>query len=219
MTVVDNDPTAQRGAGDIRGTEPTPYPTVTASRRVDAPAKVRILETADRLFYEDGIRTVGIDRLIGESNVTKATFYKHWGSKDRLILQYLEGRHRGMQVFFAQLEADNDHPVAIIRALTDSISKEIDRPGFRGCAFINAAAEYPDPTSAARQVVSTHREWYTDTLMDLLRHAGHPLPGDAADELMLARDGAMVGGYSGDPVSSSAALRRAVERIVVEVTA
>ena len=58
-----------------------------------APAKQRILETANRLFYNDGIRPVGIDRLISESAVTKATFYKHFGSKDGLVLAYLKYRH------------------------------------------------------------------------------------------------------------------------------
>lgn len=217
MTVVDSDPTAQRASGGIRGTlSSVGYLPNTSAKKPDAPAKIRILETADRLFYEDGIRSVGIDRLIGESGVTKATFYKHWGSKDRLILSYLEGRHEGSQAFMAELIATLEGPSVVIRSLTDAISAELVRPGFRGCPFINAAAEYPDSTSPARQLVSTHRDWYTDTLMGLLRQAGHPLPGDAADELMLARDGAMVGGYAGDPISSTAALRRIVERILAE---
>ena len=217
--VAGTNPTAQRGVQGDRG---TPDSTVLGSVtpiRTDAPAKVRILATADRLFYEEGIRTVGIDRLIGESNVTKATFYKHWGSKDRLILQYLRGRHRAMQLQMEELEANLDHPATAIRSLIVSMSSEIDRPGFRGCPFINASAEYSDPTSPARQLVSAHREWYTDTLMELLRNAGHPLPGDAADELMLARDGAMVGGYAGDPVSAIAALRRTVERVLRDAKA
>ena len=216
--VVETDSTAQHGVQGDRGTADSTVLGSTTPPRTDAPAKVRILATADRLFYESGIRTVGIDRLIGESNVTKATFYKHWGSKDRLILQYLHGRHSAMQLQMGELVASLDDPAAAIRSLTLSISSEIDRPGFRGCPFINAAAEYSDPTSPARQLVSAHREWYTDTLMELLRNAGHPLPGDAADELMLARDGAMVGGYAGDPVSACAALRRTVERVLRDAT-
>ena len=226
MSVIENNSAAQRGVGDDQGTNgaasgiadgaSVTAPVSIAPKRTDAPAKVRILETADRLFYEDGIRTVGIDRLIGESNVTKATFYKHWGSKDRLILHYLEGRHRSVQSLVGELVAGLEDPVAVLRGLTDAISAEIDKPGFRGCPFINAAAEYADPASPAREMVSTHREWYTDTLTELLRDAGHPLPGDAADDLMLARDGAMVGGYAGDSVSASAAFRRTTERVVKE---
>ncbi|MDF2492619.1 MAG: TetR family transcriptional regulator [Microbacterium sp.] len=116
-------------------------------------AKVRVLETATRLFYEEGIHSVGVDRLISEASVTKATFYKHYGSKDNLIL--------------------------------------------RGCAFLHAAAEYHDPRDPVRQVVAVHRDWYTERLATLLQEAGHPLPGDGADELMLARDGAMAGAYAG----------------------
>ena len=59
-----------------------------------APAKKRILDTADLLFYDEGIRAVGVDRLISASSVTKATFYKHYRSKDRLIAEYVDHRHR-----------------------------------------------------------------------------------------------------------------------------
>ena len=94
---------------------------------------------------------------------------------------------------------------------------EIDSPGFRGCPFINAAAEFPDSEHPVRKVVTTHREWYVDTLAELLREMGHPVPGDAADELLLARDGAMSGGYAGDSIAASAALARIADRVLAEV--
>src|SRR5690606_36069197 len=96
------------------------------------------------------------------------------------------------------------------------ILDEVGRQGFRGCPFINAAAEFPDPAHPVRQIVTAHREWYTELLAGLMRDAGHPRPGDAADDLMLARDGAMSGGYAGDPVAASAALVRAVDRVLAE---
>src|ERR1700712_5339901 len=94
-------------------------------QRVPGGAKLRILETADRLFYGEGIRNVGIDRLISESSVTKATFYKHYGSKDRLILLYIEGRHTAE---VARLEAvSNAHPVPedALRAIVTSVTTDI----------------------------------------------------------------------------------------------
>ena len=181
-----------------------------------APAKLRILETANELFYDDGIRTVGVDRLISASSVTKATFYKHYGSKDRLITEYIGYRHRVVAEWMAELVAVDDDAHRALRAVQHSITTAIETAGFRGCPFINAAAEFPDATHPVRRAVESHREWYVDVLEQLLRRMGHPMSGDAADDLMLARDGAMTGGYAGDPVASTTALNRAFDRVVDE---
>ncbi len=181
-----------------------------------APAKRRILETANRLFYDDGIRSVGIDRLISESGVTKATFYKHYGSKDRLIVAYVAQRHLVEKQFVDDLIAEADGPEGAIRALLEVMVTAIEAPGFRGCPFINAATEFTDSRHAVRQLVTEHREWYADTLAGLLRDIGHPLPGEAGDDLILVRDGAMTGGYAGDPVAATTALVRGAERILAE---
>ncbi|MBW8872673.1 MAG: TetR/AcrR family transcriptional regulator [Leifsonia sp.] len=181
-----------------------------------APAKLRILETANELFYGDGIRTVGVDRLISSSSVTKATFYKHYGSKDRLIADYVGYRHRmEVDALSALAEAASD-PKKMLRSLQDAIVAAIAAPGFRGCPFINAAAEFPDQAHPVRRAVERHREWYNGVIEQLLRDLGHPLSGDAADDLVLARDGAMTGGYAGDPIAATAALSRAFDRIVGE---
>jgi hypothetical protein len=79
-----------------------------------------------------------------------------------------------------------------------------------------AAAEFPDASHPVRRAIEEHRDWYLGVLEDLLRHMGLPLPGDVADDLLLARDGAMSGGYVGDPVAVTAALRRAFGRVIGE---
>jgi AcrR family transcriptional regulator len=200
VPIVDLDPTAQRApaASPIPG------------------AKVRILETANRLFYEEGTHVVGIDRLIAESGVTKATFYKHWGAKDTLIVEYITKRHDDVKDAVDAIVAEADGPRDAIHQLIVAIVNETQRPGFRGCPFINAAAEYPDARHAVREIVAAHRDWYSDVLTGLLKRIGHPLPGDAADEIVLARDGAMTGGYAGDAVAAAAALVRAVDRVLSE---
>jgi AcrR family transcriptional regulator len=178
-------------------------------------AKLRILETANVLFYEEGIRTVGVDRLISESSVTKATFYKHYGSKDKLIVDYVSGRHKTMVSLVTTTIEQAKSPEHALRALLDVLVTDIATPGFRGCAFLNAAAEFPDGTHIVRRVVQTHRDWLSETLSTLMQDMGHPMPGDAADELMLAMDGAQSGGYAGDPIAASAALTRIFERTVM----
>lgn len=190
--------------------------TRSATQRPPAPAKVRILGIANDLFYRDGIRTVGIDRLISDSAVTKATFYKHYRSKDILITDYMTARHEASAAELDRLISHASDPVAGVRSFASSIAAEIAGSAFRGDAFLNAAAEFSDPNHPVRRIVAEHRDAYTERLVELTRALGHPAPGDAADDLMLARDGAMSGGYAGDPIAATAALSRIVERVIAE---
>jgi AcrR family transcriptional regulator len=206
VPIVDSDPIGQRA----------PWPSL-SHRAASAPAKRRILETANTLFYNDGIHSVGVDRLISESGVTKATFYKHYGSKDRLIVEYITSQDLMIRGFIDEIIDGASTPESSIRALVDMIVAAIEGPGFRGCPFINAAMEFTDSRHPVRQIVAEHREWYADKATELFRKIGHPLPGDAGDEFILARDGAMTGGYAGgDTIAATTALQRAVERILAE---
>jgi len=186
-------------------------------RHTLAPAKQRILDTADSLFYDEGIRAVGIDRLIAASSVTKATFYKHYGSKDRLIVEYVAYRHLQIAELMDEVAQSTDDPLEMLRGIASVQARFVVAPGFRGCPFLNAAAEFTDPAHPVRRAVENHREWFHEILETLLRQVGHPLPGDAADDLMLARDGAMSGGYAGDAIASSAALSRMYVRVIGDV--
>ena len=177
-------------------------------------AKARILETADELFYGEGIRTVGIDRLISTSKVTKATFYKHYGSKDRLILMYIETRHEAEVARFEAIAESHGTPESTLRAIVAATSSDIASPEFRGDAFLNAATEFSEDRHPVRSVVLRHREWLTGFLAELLQDLGHRMPGDAADDFILARDGAMSGGYAGDPIAASAALTRVTDQVI-----
>ena len=188
---------------------------IPAARRPSA-AKVRLLEVADELFYAEGINMVGIDRIIAEAGVTKATFYKQYGSKDTLILEYIVGRDRQIRESLTELERTAPDPAATLRTLVDTIISDTSRLDFRGCPFINAAAEFPNPAHPVRRAIVAHRDWFTSFLESLLERVGHPTPGAAADELYLLRDGAMAGGYAGDPIAATSALTRAAERVLRE---
>ncbi|WP_243855221.1 TetR/AcrR family transcriptional regulator [Diaminobutyricimonas sp. TR449] len=177
-------------------------------------AKIRILDTATQLFYLEGIHSIGVDRLISESSVTKATFYKHYGSKDALILAYIRARAAMEQERLERIVGEHDNPADSIRAVFADAARMILAPEFRGCAFINAAAEFPSETHPVRGLILDHRDWIADFLTGLLRELGHPLPGDGADDLQLVHDGAMTGGYAGDPIAATASLGRAVERLL-----
>lgn len=186
-------------------------------RHALAPAKQRILDTADRLFYDEGIRAVGVDRLISESSVTKATFYKHYGSKDRLIVEYVLYRHLQSTEQITQLARELDDPADLLNELVHQQIAFIGSTGFRGCPFINAAIEFTEAGHPVRRAVHQHREWFHGLLESLLRETGHPMPGDAADDLMVARDGAMTGGYAGDSIAATSALQRAIDRVISHI--
>lgn len=177
------------------------------------------MATAIELFYHDGIRAVGVDRLISESRVTKATFYKHFGAKETLIVSYINSRHDAARELLSGLVSSAATPQAALQAIVENIVDQTRSRTFRGCAFINAATEFPDSHHVVREVVSAHRDWYTAFLADLFRLIGHPMPGDAADEFVLLRDGTMSGGYASDPIAASAAMQRCVRRLLAESTA
>ncbi len=181
-----------------------------------APAKGRILATAMRRFYDDGIRPVGVDLLISESQVTKATFYKHFGSKDRLVLDYITARRDATIESLTSLLTAHEDAAVGLRLVGDAVVAQIQAPGYRGCPFVNAAAEFADPAHPVRGVVTGFHEAIHELFEGALVRLGHPLPGEAADRLVLAYVGAMTWAYVGDVVAASSAVRGTIERVTNE---
>jgi AcrR family transcriptional regulator len=192
--------------------------TVQAERDQKTPqrsaARDRLLATAARLFYSEGIRAVGVDRVIAEAQVTRATFYRHFPSKEDLVCSYLETEDQRIRDRVKAGMAHAGDPVDAMGLLIDGIGQEICAPGFRGCPFINAAAEYPDKHSPVHQAVLAHRTWFHGALAEALRSGGHPDPDHAADVLVALRDGAMVAGYLGDSDTAVASFSRAARSLI-----
>jgi|SRR6478609_4400251 len=164
----------------------------TAERRSEA--RERILATADRLFYDEGIHAVGIQRIIAESAVTRVTLYRHFPSKDDLISAYLEGR--------AQYDRDQiggiiatyaDDPRAALTELATALTRDDFAAIRRGCPFINASAEFTG-SHPARVHAREIRSWATDRIEELLRRLEHRDPRATAAQLMMVRTGAVVSG-------------------------
>ncbi|MCP2366012.1 AcrR family transcriptional regulator [Agromyces flavus] len=158
-------------------------------------ARERLLATASELFYREGIHAVGVDRIIAEAGVTRATFYRHFPSKESLVEAYLGVEDANIKAAFAAAEATGAEPAPLVDLVIDGLADDIARHHTRGCPFINAAAEYPDAASGVRTTVARHREWFRSELEELLGAAGAPEPAESAAELVLLRDAAMVGGY------------------------
>jgi len=158
----------------------------------------RILEAASALFYAQGIRAVSADKIIERAGITKVTFYRHFHTKDDLVVAYLERQAARERTALDGVREAADTDAEAFRAFAEQIGAASCRPGFRGCAFINTAAEYADPESAVRGVVAEHRAWYRSSFAEMLDHMGATDVEDAADEVLMLRDGAMVAGYLGE---------------------
>jgi AcrR family transcriptional regulator len=156
-------------------------------------ARQRLLATASTLFYAEGIRAVGIDRLIAESGVGKASFYRHFPGKDELVLEFLRVRDREWRDWLRAEVAAEPDPVRRPLAVFDALHARFTRGDFRGCAFINTIVEVADPAHPAHVVSDEHKRAVHAQLAELLRDAGIDDPeGRLAAELLLLVDGALV---------------------------
>lgn len=182
-------------------------------------ARDRILDTAFRLFYARGIRAVGVDLIIAESGVAKATFYKHFPAKDELVLAYLD---KVDVVWSGQLhaaaEAAGTDPAEQLIGLFDALGTACRREGYRGCAFINAAAEAVPGTPVHARTVA-HKQSVLAWLGDLTAAAGADDPASLARSLALLLDGGLAdGALAADPAAARAA-REAARSLVAAALA
>ncbi|ATO16240.1 TetR family transcriptional regulator [Micromonospora sp. WMMA2032] len=173
-------------------------------------ARDRILETAFRLFYAYGPRGVGVDTVIAESGVAKATLYKHFPRKDDLVLAYLDKVDLAWSGALrdAAREAGDD-PRAQLVGMFDALGGACRREGYHGCAFINTAAESPAGSPVHARTVA-HKNAVRAWVTDLARQAGAAEPELLARQLTLLLDGGLAGGVlDGDPAVADAAKRSA----------
>ena len=148
----------------------------------DLPVRDRILATACRLFYEEGIQAVGIQRIIDEAGIAKASLYAHFASKDDLVAAYLDAKGRGLREAAAvHLGNPRLGAKAKILKLFDMMVGAAEAPTFRGCAFQNAGAEVADPGHPIRVVARAQRGWLHEVFSTLAREIAGP--GAAADRL------------------------------------
>ncbi|MGJ7562698.1 TetR/AcrR family transcriptional regulator [Variovorax sp. GB1R11] len=185
------------------------------------PARERILLTAHDLFYADGIRATGIDRVIAAAGVTKVTFYRHFSSKDDLVREFLDHRHtRWMAWFVDALGRRGAHERAddadALLLLADVMVEWFADPVFRGCAFINATAEVGGSVEGALQRAREHKREMVEVIAGLLpaRLPGRMALAQAAG---LGVDGAIVKAQMGDAAEAREAvddLRRLLEALV-----
>jgi AcrR family transcriptional regulator len=173
-------------------------------------ARDRILHTAHDLFYLDGVRATGIDRVIAESGVTKVTFYRHFPSKNDLIVAYLEYRHRRWMAWFADaMVRHGGGPAAIVPA----VGEWLRDVRYRGCAFINSVGELGGVQPEVVEIARRHKD-------DVIAAIAGVLPASRqrvklAQAVALAIDGAIVRAqFDQSPDLALSALDRIVKSLL-----
>lgn len=156
----------------------------------------RILATARALFRKHGIRGVGVDAIAEAAGTNKMTLYRHFGSKDELVVACLEAASAETQALWSDLErAHPSDPRAQLQAWIARAADYLDTDG-RGCDVSNAAVELAEGDHPAREAIRAFKRAHRDRLADLCRGAGLDDPDIAADTLILLLEGARVTGQS-----------------------
>jgi AcrR family transcriptional regulator len=170
--------------------------------------KERILQTADRLFYLEGIRAIGVDTIAAEIGISKRTLYNHFPSKDALIAAYLERR-------FVKARPSDKSPVEQILATFDSLERRFSAKDFRGCPFVNAVAELGPKDRAVKKIAIAFKEsrrlWFRDLLVEL----GVAEADALATQLQLLVDGSIALDLVRDDPSMARAAKEAAKALLV----
>jgi AcrR family transcriptional regulator len=220
--------TGTETAKTTEATETTDTGTATATHEPPeelTPGARKILDAASTLFYERGITAVGVDLIAKEAGTTKKTLYDRFGGKDTLIAAYLVERDRRWRTWLTSWvdahapgdeangqrpgQQSGQQPRQRILATFDALAEWTRQHNPRGCGFVNAAAELPDPAHPGRQVINDQKRWLRGYLHGLSAAAGAEDPDRLADELALLHEGAVVlRGLSvvDDPVRTARAL-------------
>lgn len=155
-------------------------------------AREKILDVAGRLFFQYGYRAIGIDMIIAESEIAKATLYRHFRSKDDLIVAYLEEMNRQFWAWFDGATTPHTDPKSQLIAIFDALGKLISTPACYGCPFLIVASEFPDPSHPGHEVARRNKELVQTRLLTLCTAMGIQNPSALANPLYLMMDGAFM---------------------------
>lgn len=178
-------------------------------------ARERILRVASDLFYREGIRAVGIDRIIDESGVAKASFYRGFTTKDELTVAYLEAR---VELKLEKLElARQLHPDSPRDQLHFIIQDAVERmrlPTYRGCPFVNAVIEFPDPGHPAHAKALQVLQNFWHRVEEIARESGARHPEELAAQLQMIYTGFLMKGYMDKSAADPEHFRHAAEQLI-----
>lgn len=178
------------------------------------------MAVAQRLFYRDGYRIVGIDTLLAEAGVAKMTLYNHFASKEELIVAVIEKHDADVRAALAAaLEAAGRSPARRLLAVFDWLGVWFGSPEFKGCGFIRALSEYPEPDHPVHQAAWRHKAAFNAVLRQLATEAGAARPAELANALSLLADGAILAAHATGSTASAATARATAAALLKQATA
>ena len=198
-----------------RETIPTaaPLSTEQAAAARTPSARERLLAAASDLFYAEGVQTVGIDRIVEHVGVAKASLYNLFGNKEGLVRAYLEARHDGTTGRLSAAIGRYRDPRRRILAVFEAQAQIFAQPGFRGCAFVAAAAEAPRG-GLIEQAATEYRTWIRALFIDLAEQAGAADPAELARQLQIIYDGGIIAAWMDSDPSIATSGRAAAEALL-----
>jgi AcrR family transcriptional regulator len=161
---------------------------------MNVPTRQRLIEAAIRRFYRDGFRSVGIDQVLRDVGISKTAFYKHFESKEDLMLAALEMQNRWLQETFRSMvrERGGDSAIGQLSSLFDVVESILNSDDFQGCIFVNVAMEFPLQHEPAHVLASQNKQAIEGIVHDIAQQAGVADPKALAQELCLIMEGAYV---------------------------
>jgi AcrR family transcriptional regulator len=181
----------------------------------DLPVRERLLNSASRLFYKEGVQAVGIDRLLEDAGSAKASLYSNFGSKDALIAAYLERQAAAARARIEEwLRAFEGPKAARVLKFFDLLSEWTREKDYRGCPFQNASSELTDPGHPARAVIEEQRAWLVNLMKRLVLEAGVRPAEPLTQALVVLYDGAVASTLIHRTGAGPRAARWAAERLL-----
>jgi AcrR family transcriptional regulator len=160
----------------------------------EKPTRERLIEAAVRRFYRDGFRSVGIDQVLSDVGISKTAFYKHFESKEDLMLAALDSQHRWLEGTFREMVHQRGGPTVVgqLRAVFDVVEQIIESDDFHGCIFVNATIEFPLAHEPAHLAAARNKQAIEDFIHEIAEHGGAAESRALAREMCLIIEGAYV---------------------------
>ncbi len=181
-----------------------------------SPTRQRLVEAAIRRFYRDGFRSVGIDQILKDVGISKTAFYKHFESKDDLMIAALETQHAWAQEIFRTMICERGGPSAMgrLHAVLDVVDHVIESDDFHGCIFVNAAIEFPLPHEPAHVLAAKNKQAIEEIVRELAQEAGADDPLALAQEFCMIIEGTYVTRHVSGNKQTIEIARRIAQRVI-----
>lgn len=178
--------------------------------------KERLIEVAVELFYRQGFQAVGLDQILDRVGITKTAFYKHFESKDDLIVAVLVKRDGDdlAQMIRVMHEKGGNDPRARLLAMFDHLDEWFRDPGFRGCLFMNAATEFPSSGDPIHRAAAAHGEHLGEIVRTALVQLGATNPPRLTQQIMLLFGGAIAARHVSGEFDAAASARAVAETLL-----